>query len=98
MRKNSKTYGKYLWVFLEKGKWLYVPKGFAHGFLALSDETTVLYKCDDLYNPTDESGIIWNDPDLAIDWKKLFDDYNIDAPIVSEKDKNLPLFSNVISY
>jgi dTDP-4-dehydrorhamnose 3,5-epimerase len=52
----------------------------------------VLYKCDEFYDSTDEFGIIWNDPDVAIDWKKLFVDYNIDVPIISEKDKNLPTF------
>lgn len=95
MRKSSLTYGKSEWCIIEAGKWLFLPKGFAHGFLSLEDDTIVLYKCDDFYNLEDEWGIFWGDDTLEIDWKKIFKEYGIDAPIVSEKDKNLPYFSEL---
>jgi len=66
-----------------------VPKGFAHGFSVLSETAVVFYKCDELYNPSSEGGVLFNDPDLSIDWK-------IDAgkEVLSAKDKVLPLFKN----
>ena len=66
---------------------MFIPKGFAHGFLTLEDNTELLYKCDNFYNSQSEGGIIWNDSDLNIDWK--FEKYNIDKNklIISEKDK-----------
>ena len=89
LRKNSKTFGKYIAVELnEKNKkMLFIPKGFAHGFLSLENDTEIFYKCDNFYNPKSESGIIWNDRDLNIDWN--FKKYNIDEHklIISEKDK-----------
>lgn len=90
LRKESSTFGKWFGIELsEKNKYmLYIPKGFAHGFLTLEDDTEVLYKTTDYYNPQDEGGIIWNDKILNIDWK--FKEYNIDEKdiILSEKDKN----------
>ena len=70
LRKNSKTFGKCYSLELsgDNGLALYVPEGFAHGFQALEDKTVLSYKCSQLYNPSAESGIIWNDPDLNIDW------------------------------
>ena len=66
-------------------KQLLIPRGFAHGFLVLSKEAEFVYKCDDTYHPNDEGGIIYNDPDIGIDWPK------IDAPIIlSDKDKLHP--------
>ncbi|WP_261790264.1 dTDP-4-dehydrorhamnose 3,5-epimerase [Fusobacterium polymorphum] len=89
LRKNSKTFGKYIAVELnDKNKEiLFIPKGFAHGFLSLENDTEIFYKCDNFYNPQNEAGIIWNDSDLNIDWK--FEKYNIDKNklIISEKDK-----------
>ncbi len=66
---------------------LYVPRGFAHGFLTLEDNTEFLYKCDDYYDPGFEFGIIWNDDQLAIDWNRYIQEYQIDAIEISEKDK-----------
>ena len=84
LRKSSKTYGKYESVILsdENKKQFYIPPGFAHGFLVLSDEAEFTYKCTDFYNPNDEGGIIWNDPEINISWP--LDDEHL---ILSEKDK-----------
>jgi dTDP-4-dehydrorhamnose 3,5-epimerase len=70
LRKNSTTYGKWEGIVLseENKKQFYVPEGFAHGFLVLSDEAEFTYKCTDFYNGADEGGIIWNDPEIGIDW------------------------------
>ena len=67
---------------------IYVPMGFAHGFLALSDTVQFLYKCSDFYYPTDERGIAWNDPDLNISW-------GLAAPIISARDSVLPTLAHV---
>ena len=89
LRENSETFGKYFAVELnEKNKRiLFIPKGFAHGFLSLEDDTEFFYKCDNLYNPESEIGILWNDIDLNINWN--LDKYNIkeEKLIISEKDK-----------
>ncbi len=70
LRQNSKTYGKWEGVILseENKKMFMIPKGFAHGFLVLSDEAEFTYKCDDIYNPTAEGGLAWNDKEVAIKW------------------------------
>lgn len=70
LRKDSKTYGKWYGVRLsaENKKQFFIPKNFAHGFLVLSDEAEFAYKCTDYYHPNDEGGIIWNDPEIGIDW------------------------------
>jgi len=90
LRKNSPTYKKYFSVELseENKKMFWIPEGFAHGFLTLEDDTILQYKCTTSYNPEFESGIIWDDSDLEIDWK--FREYGINEVIVSEKDKKLP--------
>ena len=93
LRKNSKTYGKYFSIELssENNKLLLVPKGFAHGFQVLSETAIVNYKVDAYYNLKSDSGIIWNDKDLSIDW-------NLDIkPVLSEKDLKLDLFKNLKS-
>ena len=85
LRTNSKTYGKSFSIELssENNKQLFVPKGFAHGFQVISDEAIVNYKVDNFYNPKSDSGIIWNDKGLSIDW-------NLDIkPILSDKDLKL---------
>ena len=81
-RKNSKTYGEHFSIELsaENHKQLWVPPGFAHGFISLEDDTILLYKCTEYYNPQSEGVIIWNDPDLNINW-------NTNSILVSEKDK-----------
>ncbi|MDB5262515.1 MAG: dTDP-4-dehydrorhamnose 3,5-epimerase [Adhaeribacter sp.] len=87
IRKNSPTYGQHLACLLntEQCNMFYVPPGFAHGFVALEENTTFLYKCTNYYHPVAEGGIKWNDPDLNIDW-------NIREPLVSAKDAVLPAF------
>ena len=89
LRETSETFGKYVAVELnDKNKrMLLIPRGFAHGFLTLEDDTEFIYKCDNFYNPKSEVGIIWNDTDLNIDWN--LDKYNIkeEELIISEKDK-----------
>ncbi len=87
LRSDSPTYGKWLGVTLseENKKQLFIPKGFAHGFLVLSDIAEFVYKCTDFYNPDDEGGIQWNDPDIAIDWP--IEDIGLDNLVFSEKDQ-----------
>ncbi|MGB9937111.1 MAG: dTDP-4-dehydrorhamnose 3,5-epimerase [Methanobacterium sp.] len=84
LRKNSPTYGKWEGVILsEKNKkQFYVPEGFAHGFLVLSDEAEFTYKCTNFYDAEDEGGILWNDPEIGIKWPVD----NIDDIILSKKD------------
>jgi len=91
LRKSSSTYGKYYGVILsaENKKMFYVPEGFAHGFLVLSESAEFTYKCTDFYHPEDEGGIIWNDPDIGIEWP-ISSDMSV---ILSEKDKKLPTLS-----
>lgn len=86
LRKDSKTYGKWVGVVLsaENKKQFMIPRGFAHGFVVLSDEATFAYKCDDFYHPEDEGGIMWNDPEVNIKWP--FEG----EVILSEKDKKHP--------
>lgn len=87
LRKGSKTYGKWVGVILssENKRQFMIPRGFAHGFVVLSDTATFTYKCDDFYHPEDEGGIMWNDPDVDIKWP-------IEGEILlSEKDKRHPL-------
>ena len=84
IRKDSATYGKWYGIELseENRKQLYIPKGFAHGFLVLSERAEFCYKCTDFYHPGDEGGIAWNDPILGIQWPEVEGGY-----ILSEKDK-----------
>ena len=94
LRKDSKTFGKYESVILseENQKQFLIPKGFAHGFLVLSDEAKFVYKCDDFYHPEDEGGIIYNDPDININWPFL------DNIELSEKDKKHSSFKEIYDY
>ena len=87
LRKDSPTYKGWTSVHLtpENGRQLYVPRGFAHGFVSLEDNTLFQYLVDGDYRPDHENGILWNDPDISIDWQ--FEKYGIKQPIVSEKDK-----------
>ena len=87
LRKDSPTYKKWISVELtpENGKILYVPRGFAHGFVSLKDETRFEYLVDNHYKPSHENGIAWNDPEVNIDWQ--FEKYGITEPLLSEKDK-----------
>lgn len=85
LRDRSKTYGNWFGVELtaENKKQFYIPEGFAHGFLVLSDEAEFAYKCTDFYHPGDEGGLAWNDPEIGIDWP-LQDGVQL---IISEKDQ-----------
>lgn len=86
LRKDSATYGKWYGTILSdmNMKQLFIPKGFAHGFLTLSDYAIFCYKCDDFYHPNDEGGLCWNDETLNINWPE------IEKIILSEKDKQHP--------
>ncbi len=86
LRKNSPTFGKWVGVTLsDKNKRQFlIPRGFAHGFLVLSEYATFCYKCDEVYHPEDEGGIIWNDPEIGIEWPQT---ENI---MLSEKDSKHP--------
>ena len=90
LRKDSETFGKCFKIILSESnrKMLFVPKGFAHGFLTLQDDTEIEYLCTDFYAPTFDSGVIWNDKDLDIDWE--LEKYGLEKGnlIISEKDKN----------
>jgi dTDP-4-dehydrorhamnose 3,5-epimerase len=89
LRKESATYGKHLTVILNdiQKKQLFVPKGFAHGYIVLSSTAIFAYKCDEFYNPDADAGIKFDDPALGIDWLLPAQDC-----IASEKDRNLPNF------
>ena len=100
VREGSPTYGRHVAVLLKpfdkndetSGKQLYVPRGFAHGFISLEDNTIFQYLIDNDYAPELEGGILWNDPELGIDWEGMFQKYGIEKPLTSEKDgKHLTL-------
>ena len=90
LRRDSETFGKWFGVELtpENKLQLYVPRGFGHGFSVLSETAIFAYKCDNFYNKDAEGSVIYNDPDLNIDWK-----LPADSIILSEKDKTLPTFA-----
>ncbi len=92
LRPGSKTYKKYFSIILndQNNLQLFIPKGFAHGFLTLSESAVFAYKCDNYYYQSAESGIIYNDPDIAIDWK--LGTFEI---ILSKKDRNLLPFKDI---
>ena len=93
VRRGSRTFGKWYGVELteDNRRQFYIPRGFAHGFLVLSERAEFCYKCDDFYHPNDEGGIIWNDSDIAISWP------SIDVPLtLSDKDKVLPSFKEAL--
>lgn len=93
IRKGSATFGKYFGIELseENHKQLYIPRGFAHGFLVLSEYAEFCYKCDDYWHPNDEGGIIWNDSDIAVAWPE------VDAVLTfSDKDMILPSMKEAV--
>lgn len=91
IRKGSSTYGKYVAVELtgENHRQFFIPKGFAHGFVVLSETALFQYKCDEFYHPESEGAIMWNDPDLAIEWPVKAGDIEL-----SEKDKHHPFIKD----
>ena len=93
IRKESPTFGQYISIELteENKKQIFVPRGFAHGFVVLSDTAILSYKCDNFYNKESEEGIIYNDTTLNIDWK-----LPPESLIISEKDIDLPSFEEAI--
>ena len=92
IRKGSPTYGRHIAVELsgENKRQLYIPRGFAHGFVVLSDQAVFSYKCDNVYMPSSERGIMFNDPDLGIDWRIA-----PDKILLSDKDKKHPAFADI---
>ena len=90
VRRGSPTFGKHVAVELsaENHRQFFIPRGFAHGFVVLSDEAVFQYKCDNLYAPQEEGAIAWNDPEIGIDWR-----ISANKVILSEKDKIHPLLS-----
>ena len=112
LRASSKTYGKWFGVELtaENKKQFYIPEGFAHGFLVLSDRAEFCYKCTDFYHPGDEGGLAWNDPEIGIQWMDLVGDYSGTASAVgytlsdgtplnlSEKDQNWDVLANTFRF
>lgn len=92
IRRGSPTYGKWEKVLLtaENKTMFWIPPGFAHGFVTLEEETIFSYKCTNVYDKASEGSIIWNDPDLAVDW-------GVKDPLVSEKDAACPRFREVVS-
>jgi dTDP-4-dehydrorhamnose 3,5-epimerase len=90
IRFGSPTFGKWAGVRLSRrnGRQIFIPGGFAHGFLVLSDQADVIYKCTDFYDPDDDYGIHWADPTIGIEWPA-------ETPILSEKDEGLPLLQEI---
>jgi len=90
IRRGSPTFGQSESVVLseENHRQIFIPRGFAHGFLVLSESADFLYKCDDYYHADDDHGVLWNDPQLGIDW-------GIACPVLSEKDGKLPKLADV---
>lgn len=95
LRRNSKTFGKHFGVLLsdDNMKQFYIPEGFAHGFVVLSETATFAYKCTDFYHPNDEGGLIYNDPEIGIDWP--IDGMEL---IMSEKDRKWKGFSETFKF
>ena len=95
VRRGSPTFGQHVGALLsaENKRLIYVPQGFAHGFLVLSEEAEFLYKCDAFYTPGDEYGVRWDDVALEIEWP--LQKYEIEAPLLSGKDEIAPLLSEI---
>ena len=93
LRRNSATFGQWYGVELtaENKKQFYLPPGFAHGFMVLSDEAEFCYKTTDFYHPDDEGGLMWNDPDINVQWPLD----KVDEILLSEKDKVNPSFAQL---
>ncbi|MCF8070279.1 MAG: dTDP-4-dehydrorhamnose 3,5-epimerase [Desulfobacterales bacterium] len=90
IRQNSPTFGQWVGALLseENKRQFYVPEGFAHGFCVMSESAHFVYKCSNYYNPQDEGGIMWSDPDIGIEWP-------VKNPVISEKDLHNPCFKDL---
>lgn len=99
LREGSPTWGQWEGVVLsaENRRQFFVPRGFAHGFLVLSETAEFCYKCDDIYHPGDEGGIMWNDPELCVEWPAFLGEKTLDPAkvILSDKDKIHPALSSL---
>lgn len=99
LREGSKTYGKWEGAVLSatNKRQFFIPRGFAHGFLVLSDTAEFCYKCDDFYHSGDEGGLMWNDPEIGVDWPALEGEETLDETklILSDKDEIYPSLSNL---
>ena len=95
IRPESPTFGKYVMTELsgDNHRQMFIPKGFAHGYVVLEDDTVFQYKCDEYYHPEAEGGIAWNDPQIGIEWPIAEGEV-----ILSEKDKNRPLLSEICEF
>ena len=95
IRPESPTFGRYVAVELsgENKRQLFIPKGFAHGYVVLEDDTVFQYKCDEFYHPESEDGISWNDPQIAVEWG-----FPENEVILSEKDRNRPNLSELCEF
>ncbi len=95
IRKSSPTYGQHVSAVIDAEKWnqILVPAGFAHGFVTLEENTAVIYKVTNYYAPEHDRGILWNDPDLGIDWPVSADD-----AVLSDKDLKQPRFSEAVDH
>ncbi len=97
LRPGSGTYGQWTGAVLsaKNNRQFFIPRGFAHGFLVLSESAEFCYKCDDVYHPGDEGGLMWNDPTIGIEWPPLEGDDAFDPAkvVLSEKDKRHPAFA-----
>ncbi len=95
LRRNSKTFGRYFSIVLSatNKKQLFMPRGIAHAYLSLENDTLFFYKIDNTYHPESESGIRFDDPDLKIDWQT-----DISQVILSEKDRNLPYLNEILDF
>ena len=100
IREGSPTYGKYTSVLLtpDNNRQLFVPRGFAHGFISLEDNTIFQYLIDNDYAPDKEAGILWNDPELDIPWDEMFKEYGINKPLLSDKDQKHLVLSKSPNY
>jgi dTDP-4-dehydrorhamnose 3,5-epimerase len=98
MRRRSPTFGRWVGVTLsaDNHRQLWVPPGFAHGFLVTSDSAEMVYKCTDYYAPQDEHSLLWNDPALGIDWPLA--SLGMPEPVLSAKDRDGRLFVDAVVY
>jgi dTDP-4-dehydrorhamnose 3,5-epimerase len=90
LRSDSKTYKQWICVELsaENKKQVFVPRGYGHAYVTLSDDTEISYKTDNYYSPEHDGSVLWSDPDLNIDW-------GVERPVLSDKDKNAPLLKEI---